>query len=165
MNDIRDIKLPIEIPLFIWILLLLAIAGILAAVAYFLLRRKKIVPPSVITPARSPWEIANERLQELARRHYPESGEFKLFYSGLSDIVRHYLEDQFQIKAPEMTTEEFLNSLKNSSALKPEHKQVLKDFLNGCDMVKFAKYQPDASDAQANFNLAKKLIEETKGGI
>ena len=104
-------------------------------------------------------------MEELARQHYPEEGKFKLFYSGLSDIVRHYLEDQIHIKAPEMTTEEFLNSLKNSSALKFEHKQVLKDFLNGCDMVKFAKYRPDAHDAQANFNLAKKLIEETKDGI
>ncbi|MBI4309916.1 MAG: hypothetical protein HY591_06255, partial [Candidatus Omnitrophica bacterium] len=79
--------------------------------------------------------------------------------------VRHYLEDRFQIKAPEMTTEEFLNLVKTSPALKEEHKRILRDFLNGCDMVKFARHEPTVEEAQANFDLARQLIEETRDGI
>ena len=37
-----------------------------------------------------------------------ERGELERYYVGLSAIVRRYLEDRFGLRAPEMTTEEFL---------------------------------------------------------
>jgi len=39
---------------------------------------------------------------------------------------------------------------------------LLKDFLNSCDMVKFAKYAPTTNEALKNFDCAWKLIDETK---
>ena len=179
MPDIRDVKPPIEIPLYVWLLILLAVCVLVAVIYFFIRRRKKTVLSPVPAAPRSPWEIAYGRLEELSRKHYPEAGMFDPFYSALSDIVRHYLEDRFSINAPEMTTEEFLDYIKKApitSVTGADHicnptggllrcSTALKDFLNGCDMVKFAKYRPDALDAQANFDLAKKLIEETKGGI
>lgn len=166
MPDIRDIKPPVEIPLYVWVLIALAVAGIIAAAVYFFYRRrKKTVPPPAAIPVRLPWEIASDRLLALSRKKYPEQGMFKPFYSELSDIVRHYLEDRFHIKAPEMTTEEFLNFVKTSAALKVEYQQAFRDFLNGCDMVKFAKHEPTVNEAQANFDLTVKLVEDTKDGI
>ena len=167
INDIRDVKPPVDMPVDLWWLLwVMAAVAVIAALFYFFYRRHKPpLKPSVIVPARPAWETALERLEDLSHQQYPRQGMFKLFYSGLSDIVRHYLEDRFHIKAPEMTTEEFLNFVKTSAALKDGHKQILRDFLNGCDMVKFARHESSAHEAQANFDLARKLIEETRDGI
>ena len=161
MEDIRDIRVPVEIPYF-WILLGVLLCALAAGIYIFYSRKKKSEVPVVIVPRRPAWEIANERLTTLAGKNYPAKGMFKTFYGELSDIVRHYLEDQFHIRAPEMTTEEFLNHMKITAVLKTEHKEILKDFLNGCDMVKFAKFEPGINDAQANFDLVKKLIVESK---
>ncbi len=164
-TDIRDIKPPVEIPaVFWWALIVLGLLA-LAGLAYVVQRRKQKAAPAVLAPARPPWEIALERLEDLRHQHYPDAGLFKPFYSGLSDIVRHYLEDRFALQAPEMTTEEFLNHLQNSPALNAGHKELLRDFLNGSDMVKFARHVPTVKDAQANFDQANKLILETKDGI
>lgn len=166
MDDIKDIRLPVEFPLWGWLLIGLGIAVIVTALFFWLLKNKKpkaILVPAV--PARPPSEIALEQLEDLHHKHYPTAGLFREFYGVLSDIVRHYLENQFGIKAPEMTTEEFLVFAQNSTLLTDAQKQFLKDFLNGCDLVKFAKHLPTVNEAQANFDLAKKLITETSHGI
>ncbi len=164
--DIRDIKPPVEMPAFLWWILIIVVVSAVAWLVYFLYRRRPApVMRPVQVPARSSWETALEHLENLHHKHYPEAGLFKQFYSGLSDIVRRYLEDRFAIRAPEMTTEEFLNYAKTSAALNDGQKELLKDFLNRSDMVKFARYVPAVHDAQANFDSAKKLILETKNGI
>lgn len=163
MDDIRDVKPPIDLPDWSWALwVLAAIAAI--AVAYFFLKRKRPATAAVLPAAAmlSAWDIANRQLEELAHEQYPQKAMFKAFYIALSDIVRRYLENRFHIKAPEMTTEEFLNLAKSSEALNTEQKEFLRDFLNGCDLVKFAKHVPSINDAWANFNRARKLIDETK---
>ncbi len=166
MEDIKDIHLPVEFPLWGWITIAIILALIITAVVFWLIKRKKpIVPQAPIVPVRSPSEIALAALEDLHHKHYPAAGLFKQFYITLSDIVRRYLEDRFSIKAPEMTTEEFLIYAQSSTLLTDAQKQFLKDFLNGCDMVKFAKHLPTVNEAQANFDLAKKLITETSYGI
>ncbi len=166
MNDIRDIRPPVETPLWVWVLGIVLVCALAAALYFFLRRRKEIVPvPAIPVPARPAGDIALDQLEALQHLKYPEKGMFKPFYSTLSDIIRRYLEARFNIKAPEMTTEEFLVFAGNGSALSGEHKKILKDFLNGCDMVKFAKHQPTANEAQLNFDLAKELVLETKDGI
>ena len=81
----------------------------------------------------------------------------------LSDIVRRYLENRFNLRAPEMTTEEFLNGVKDNKALSYEHKSLLREFLLHCDLVKFAKYEPPEKEADLSFKSAKELIDQTKG--
>ncbi|MCA9399895.1 MAG: hypothetical protein KC618_09100, partial [Candidatus Omnitrophica bacterium] len=66
------------------------------------------------------------------------------------------------IKASEMTTEEFLLHLRNSDKLTSQHKQILKDFLSSCDLVKFAKHVPGDSEIQDGINAARDLIQQTK---
>jgi hypothetical protein len=61
-----------------------------------------------------------------------------------------------------MTTEEFLEAVKGSSELEQEHKEILKDFLSRCDMVKFAKYGPTPIEILDAFKAAERLIEQTR---
>jgi hypothetical protein len=115
------------------------------------------VPPPL--PAH---ETAFKALQELTNKAYIKTGKVREYYFELSDIVRHYVENRFQLRAPEMTTEEFLATLKDSKILNAEQKILLKDFLSHCDMVKFAKYLPDEKESESSYESAKRFIDETK---
>ncbi len=166
INDIKDVKAPVDLPsAFVWVWVVLAVILVTTAVVFLFLWLKKRPAQKEKTeiPVVLPWDKAYQRLENLRLRKWIEQGYFKPFYIELSDIVRHYLEDRFNIKAPEMTTEEFLSSLKNSPALDNEQQQTLKEFLFTCDMVKFAKHQPTGFDAQKSFDLAKQLIDQTHG--
>ncbi|MCX7927695.1 MAG: hypothetical protein N2606_06140 [Candidatus Omnitrophica bacterium] len=159
-ETLRDIRGPKDIteksPILILgvVLLILAVCFLL----YFLKGKKKQKKPPVI-PADV---IALRALEELQNKQYVEKGLYKLFYFELSDIVRRYLENRFGIRAPEMTTEEFLHKLNSDqTSLEDKHKQLLGNFLGHCDLVKFAKYQPDKEEINSSLDSARMLIEET----
>src|SRR5207245_506058 len=84
--------------------------------------RPKRAAPSA--PRRPPHEIAAAELERLRGRRLVEHGAFKEYYSALSDIVRRYLEDRFKLRAPEMTTEEFLLATARDGRLMPAHRAV-----------------------------------------
>ena len=107
------------------------------------------------------WVIADERLEELKNLNLPSSGKNKEYYTLLSDIVRRFIEARFSLRAPEMTTQEFLGYI-SSRHLNSEHNELLQGFLNSCDMVKFAKYGPSLKETATSFDMAKKLINALK---
>ena len=164
MNDIKDVKPPVYLPdlwMILWSLLLLAA---IAAVIYLILRYKKPPQEKVkpLIPQLPAWEIAYQQLEALRQENLPDKGLFKEFFTKVADIARHYMENRFNIHAPHMTTEEFLYYLGISGHLNEPQKIALKEFLNSCDMVKFAKYDPTIKEALKNFDCAQKLIDETK---
>ena len=157
ISDIKDIKGPISFWEINW-LGVLGIGLILVSCAFLLasyIKRKRKIS------VRLPHETALEELEAI-RANFARTSDVKEYYVGMSDCVRHYIERVFKLKAPEMTTEEFLNSLKDSSALSLDHKDLLKEFLNACDMVKFAKYMPTGSEIESLYTTSKRFIEETK---
>ncbi len=137
--------------------LLLVTAGIIYSVY-----RRKMVPAASSVEERSAHEIAYEELSKLRALDLPGEGRINEYYVILSDIVRHYLERRFSVRAPEMTTEEFLDILKKSKVMENPHKELLKEFLSQCDMVKFAKYGPRPIEVIDSFNAAEKLVDQTK---
>lgn len=163
MNDIKDVKPPLDLPDLWWLWLLL---GLMAAAVgiYFWLRHKKLpqepVKPQV--PELPPWEKAYRQLEALRGSNLLDQGLFKEFFTRVADIARHYMEDRFNIRAPHMSTEEFLYYLGISGHLNETQKTALTEFLNSCDMVKFAKYAPTILEAWKNFDLAKRLVDDTR---
>ena len=89
-------------------------------------------------------------------------GEIKLFYNRLGNILRNYVENRFGLRAPERTTEEFLHELRESDALDDSHKRILKAFLEHCDLVKFAAYNPENPEIQKTFDTCKEFICSTQ---
>ncbi len=161
--EIHDIRPPVDMYdlKYLYIIISLVVAAlIIAAVVMFLKKRRKAKEAYVpLVPAH---ETAFLALKELKRKGYLRTGKTKEYYFELSDIVRHYLENRFHLKAPEMTTEEFLMGLKDTKALKSDHKSLLREFLSHCDMVKFAKHSPDEKEAELSYNSASMLVEQTK---
>jgi hypothetical protein len=161
-KDIRDIRGPKSFISKAWLYVLIGLITLLiigAVSVFIVLKKKKEEFKKPPTPAHI---IAYEALTALERKDYIRRGLTQAYYTELSDIVRHYLENRFNIRAPEMTTEEFLIKVKVDSSLSLEQKGLLRDFLTACDLVKFAKHQPAEQEATLSFASAKKLIDQTK---
>lgn len=86
----------------------------------------------------------------------------KPFCILVSDTIRSYLEEQFDFHAPERTTEEFLHELQATDLLSPERKESLGQFLESCDLVKFARYEPGEPELRELHDSAVRLVEETE---
>jgi hypothetical protein len=158
-EDIRDIKAPVEIlsgwAWLWWTLSFLTVAAIAyALIRYWIGKRASEKAPTMIIP---PHVRARQRLREaLELIHQPRP-----FCILVSDTLRVYLEERFHLRAPERTTEEFLEELQSSALLSMAQKQSLGDFLMRCDLVKFARYEPVRSHLQELYDSALQLIEET----
>ena len=112
---------------------------------------------------RSAYEIARARLDRLVAGARPRSlEEIDVFFVELSSTVRHYLEDHFELRSPELTTEEFLSGISGSPDLSLEHQRLLRDFLRRADLVKFAQHLPDEGDIQDSVRAAERFLDETR---
>jgi hypothetical protein len=158
-NDIRDIKPPVEIPngweWLGWTLGVLAVLALLFfAWQWWQKRRSQIpVPPPVPAHVRAKQKLA-EALALIAQP--------KTFCILVSDTIRLYLEERFAFRAPERTTEEFLHELQGTDLLAAEQKEKLGEFLECCDLVKFAKYEPGEPELRDLHASAVRLVEETE---
>jgi len=135
----------------------LTLAGI--AAAFWLLRSR---PSRVIGPVPlSPWEVAYERLRVLNSAALPAAGKFSRHYIELSDIIRHYVEDRYDLHAPERTTPEFLDEATNSGLLSPEQRDLLEVLLKLCDRVKFARYVSSVEEAEESMAGILRFIDDS----
>ncbi|MEE8141660.1 MAG: hypothetical protein V3T77_01030 [Planctomycetota bacterium] len=111
---------------------------------------------------KSAYDIATARLEKLLSGGTPSAEQVDAFYVELSSVVRRYLEDRFDLRAPELTTEEFLEVVSDSPDLGHEHQRLLRGFLGGADLVKFAHHIPDAGAMQDSMDAARRFLEETR---
>lgn len=165
-KEIKDIKPPISIPISIYeilkYLLIITIAIALIFLIYYLYknRKEKNILDVFKTPKRPAHEIALEQLQALAAEHLWQRGEVKLYHSKLTEIVRTYIEDRFETKALESTTEEILLDLDTKDINKTSISK-LRELLTRADLVKFAKAQPLADENEQSLHLAFQFVKET----
>jgi hypothetical protein len=155
-DDIRDIRGPKAI--FPLGLALLVAAGLVALVlaAIWLWRRLHRPKPVVLTPA----EIALKRIEEARLLMSPTT--VREFSTAISDVVRGYIEVQFDVTATHLTTEEFLQgALASSSKALSAHRDLLARFLEECDMAKFAKASLSAPIMEELYQSAREFVIET----
>lgn len=163
LEDIRDIKGVIGLPgLWMSPWVLCAIFLVLFLLGGFLLqgirsrRRRSVLPLS--PPAH---QLALEALDRLDQEALWER-DVKEYHVQVSVILRRYLEHRFGMRAPEETTEEFLESVSKNHILNEAQKKCLESFLEQCDLVKFAKFTPAAQEARRVSHVARGFIQQTK---
>jgi hypothetical protein len=158
-EDIRDIRGPKFVhPA--WLYPALLSAGVLLAFsAYGVWRwRRRAQTPRTLLP----FEVALRRLEEI--RPLMFSSTAREFGIAVSDIVRSYIEQKFNITATQRTTEEFLQDLlKSSNASLDRHRLLLSEFLHQCDLVKFAGVSPAPQILEALRHCACGFVRETAG--
>jgi hypothetical protein len=158
-TDIRDIAPPIDIPSGLaWLWWGLAAMAIMVAalLCWRWWRKRAAVVP--IIPGVPAHVRARQKLQEALTL----IAQPKPFVIAVSDAARWYLEERFNFRAPERTTEEFLHELQRTDRLTREQKESLGEFLTNCDLVKFAKYEPGEAELRALHASAIRLVEETE---
>jgi len=135
-------------------------ALLLAALVWWMLRRRSQRQALEAAPPR-PHVWAMAQLEALLAQKLIEQGKVHEFYFRLSHLVRTYIELRFGLMAPERTTEEFLNEVRGSEALRFGHKDLLSEFLTACDLVKFARHEPRGAEVDVSIDAARSFIEQT----
>ena len=159
-GDIRDIRGLVSIPN-PWLPYLI-VTGVVAALALialsiFLFRRFRKRRP--MAPVICPYDQALNDLR--ATRSLMSDGRDKEFSIAVSDAVRFFLERQFSIPAPESTTEEFLIRIHDHDLMKGKLSDTFSEFLQQCDLAKFARHAFGLHGMKALYGKAETLIEET----
>ena len=137
--------------IFVASLLALTIIGLTVWYARKLFRREK--------PAPTPRERALAALDEIekdAERINPYQ-----FSIRVSDILRGYVMEQFDLPMTRQTSVEFLNAIASVASFGEAEKTLLADFLNRCDLIKFARYEATPSDSRLLLEEARQFV---KGG-
>ncbi|OGS45097.1 MAG: hypothetical protein A2539_05870 [Elusimicrobia bacterium RIFOXYD2_FULL_34_15] len=164
-DDIRDIKFPLHIPhsiLFYFLLFSLPLLMVIFFLGYHYYKNREI--KGFFTkqePSKTADEIALEQLEKLKNMNLIEEGKIKEYYIILSEIIRRYMEGRYKIEVLDRTTGELYWEMKNAKIDKKVVSQV-KEFLEDCDLVKFAKYVPSSEIIEKDFDTAKNIIETTK---
>lgn len=146
-----------------WIAFGLLIIVIAFLIIWFIQKRKRNKPlfTAKPKPEQPPHVIAFQMLEELRLAKVWQSGRVKEYYTQLTDITRDYIEKRFLIDAPEMTTDEILEVLKEKR-LNAEVSDKLKSALKLADLVKFAKAKPTPLENDVCLNHCVDFVKETK---
>ncbi len=81
------------------------------------------------------------------------------FSIRVSDVLRRYVLEQFDLPITRQTSIEFLNSISAAKNFSEEEKSLLADFLNRCDLIKFARYEATAEDSRLLLSEARRFVE------
>ena len=129
-----------------WILLGLGIALLIWGIARYIAMKKKnkdFFGRSV--ESDPPHIVALKKLEKIRTDKLWQSGKDKLFYTGVTDAVREYIEKRYSVRAMEQTSAEIMDSLKDK---KIDDKILgdLESMFSTSDLVKFAKHSPGAEE-------------------
>jgi len=165
INPIKDI-IREEANLSDYLIYLYILGGVLVMVLigyyFYKNRNKQVEVIEVEAPViLLPHEKALNALADLDKMQLWQIGQVKEYQSQLTGIIRQYLEDRYHIAAPEMTTDEISNSLRNLD-FDQRHTGVLRDILQIADLVKFAKAIPEQDVHSKFMTMAVDFVEKTK---
>lgn len=155
LYDIRPPFFYLHSWLWLWIALGIVAAVALLLLLWFWLRLHRVLSP------KNAYELALEKLEK-ARALLRE--ENPMPYAVLvSETIRSYLGQRFQAPSTRRTTEEFLRQMEaDRSTPLAEHCDLLRDFLQSCDLVKFARYQPTLTELKRVHQRATSFVMATK---
>lgn len=86
----------------------------------------------------------------------------KDYYTDLTNILRKYLENRFDISAMDKTSAEILYMLKDTNYLDESLVNSLKEILERADFVKFAKSMPLPNENEKSLDMAYDIINRSK---
>jgi len=168
ISKIFDIASPYRAPLTLgeilpWLLLVLLVSVIVWLVIRLInkikLTKKENVVPVITEPAHV---IAFRDLEMLRSENLWQRGETKKYYIRLTEIIRQYLENRFNINSLEMTTSETLEAMVRTGFKKDASYNLLRSVLTGADLVKFAKYKPEPAENDSAFSNSWDFVAATK---
>lgn len=164
--NLRDIKQPVPIPIILPWREIISIVTILLLMGLLIYLWRKRVQPSPDEKTRyninrHPYDIAIEKLEQLKSQPLFDPSDIMEFYVTLSFVVREFIENQFFIRAIEMTTSE-IDLAKDLIPVDYQSATTLLDVLKRADLTKFAKYQPDSNQCSKDLEKIETFILDTR---
>lgn len=157
-EEFHDIAPPVDYSLlppwviFCGVLIALVLLGLIA----WWVRRRWQRPK----PQQSPHERTLELLDRIGREI--ETLSPYQFSIRVSDILRRYVTDQYHLPVTRQTSVEFLSALAKASPFSEDEKSLLEDFLNRCDLIKFARYDATTEDSRLLLEEATRFVQGGK---
>ncbi len=150
---------------YIWILIVVLL--LIVALLLFIFIKNKKAQEDEMRPKLSPIESAMQAFEDLDKKQLWQNNKVKAYYIALTDILRNYAEEKFDIPAKESTTDELLLLLET---LRQQDKIVytdavytaLKPLLKEADLVKFAKLKPLEDTIRQHRKEAEEIIKDLK---
>ncbi len=158
-DELFDIRPEVALPhhaLFYCVSILLGLLIIFLIGSFIRKWRNKQMAPTVVP--LSPFTKALQGLDAALERIHQK--DQKPFAFGLTDSVRQYLADVFNLPAPESTTEEVLEKLKEVNELNEDLKSSINQLLKSCDLAKFTKQEFDYEMRLKLYHQAKEIVQE-----
>lgn len=156
-QEFHDIAPPVDYSLLPpWVVLVaafgvLALLGLIGWSVWRWLRKPK--------PEQSPQARALDLLAR-ARGEIAQLNPYE-FSIRVSDILRRYVMEQYQLPLTRQTSVEFLEALARAPRFSADERTLLADFLNRCDLIKFARYDATTADSDLLLDEATRFV---KGG-
>ena len=169
MKDIHDIRPPVQIgfdPMLFKIVLMVLGGMILLALLFFLIKKglKKRKQPESLRYLPEPLPPYESALKELDLLFQRQMDDPRLFYFGLTTILRQYIGRSFSINAIEMTSQEFIKGV-NRLGLDKVVKKDIARFLKLSDPFKYAGIVPEKNCAKEDFLLIKAVIDQIENDL
>lgn len=165
-----DIKMPYGAPLTLkevtpYILGVILIGAIIFFLLYSIKRKKNNKP--IFARPQKPKEpahiVAIRELDRIKSEKVWQKGKTKQYYSEVTDTLRTYIEERFEIRAMEQTSDETIESFRVQKGLiSDKNFGNLSQILKLADLVKFAKYQPLPDDDNLSLVNAYFFVNDTK---
>lgn len=160
----KDIKEPIKEPIRFsevlpYILIVLLFLTIIGLAYYFYNRYKKQKPLFRMMERETlkPHDWALSELTKIKNKKLSQQGRVKDFYVEITDILRRYFEEEFQLGAMEMTSSEIVSKLKNSN-FDNEVIESVSFVLSNADLAKFAKSTPSDVENEKCMELSFTIV-------
>ena len=165
-QGLRDIKPPLAVPqaFLLYFIGAALILGFITVSAWFYLRKRPQPLPVAEDEAVDvplPHKVAYEQLAAIETSDLLKRGDMEMYHTQIAYVLREYISARYRIPALELTTTALLHAML-SVQIGTECVERVKKLLANCDMVKFATYQPELSEASARIADARWIVDETK---
>lgn len=168
-QQIMDIKEPYGAPLTLREMIPYILGGIVAillilGIYLYFSRRKKHIPfLKILEKPKEPAHIiALRELDKLKNEKLWQNNKVKAHHSEISEIIRRYIENRYQVMAMEQTTDEILSAMNVSTNLDTKNLELLQRTLRLADLVKFAKVEPLPDENEMSLKNSYQFVNETK---
>lgn len=160
----HDIKGQITYPvtfaeLLPWVLGAIGLAALVLLAVYLIRRYSKHGQEE--KSKDPPYVVALRGLDRYRGDKFWAPDKQKTFYSGVTDTLKEYMDAEFGVDAPEMTTAELFATLKGREDITPEMFERLKGLFETADFVKFAKMTVPPEENAGVLPTAVKFVTET----
>lgn len=164
--DIKEIWKPPFVladyyPIIYGVLLALFLICVIAYIIKRLRNKQSLIPFKKPEPKLPPHEQAIKELDEIKQQKLWQQGRNKEYYTLVTETLRRYIVERFNINAMEMTSGEILDILRKDHEADSVYEN-LKQILNLSDYVKFAKMNPLPSENEQSLSNAYLFINQTK---